>query len=74
MKNEWISVDEYSKKVHKIIESEINLIPKLKDFASSHGDAKGYAMACGQEVLLERLIKKLLPLYHTTEKDSPMDL
>ena len=39
-------------------EDEMKEIPKLKDFASEHGDAQGYARLCGQEILLERLIKK----------------
>lgn len=41
-----------------ILEAEMKEIPKLKDFASGHGDAQGYARLCGQEILLTRLIKK----------------
>jgi len=41
-----------------ILVSELREIPKLKDFASGHSDSQGYARLCGQEILLERLIKK----------------
>lgn len=42
-----------------IIEHEIKELPKLKDFASGSGDSEGYMRLCGQEVILERLLKKL---------------
>ena len=41
-----------------VLLAEMNELPKLKDFASRNGDAQGYARLCGQEVLLQRLIKR----------------
>ncbi|MBL7842899.1 MAG: hypothetical protein JNK44_03480 [Cyclobacteriaceae bacterium] len=40
------------------IEKELREIPKLQDFASSSGDAQGYARICGQQTILERLKQK----------------
>jgi hypothetical protein len=41
-----------------VLVDQLNELPKLKDFASRAGDAQGYARLCGQQVLLERLIKR----------------
>jgi hypothetical protein len=42
------------------LNTEMEEVRKLQDFASGTGDAQGYARLCGQLVLLERLIKKSL--------------
>lgn len=60
-KNLSIRIDESEAKIKRIIEaieSELKEVPKIQDFASGHGDAQGYARACGQEVMLKRLIAK----------------
>lgn len=40
------------------LQKELIEVRKLQDFASSAGDAEGYARLCGQFILLERLIEK----------------